>query len=648
MSWLFQGLQGGTRNRRSSFSTIEDFGDLDGQKKCRGCKQIRGLLEFRKRHGILPPRPVVFHDSYAAVDRCARVCVICRVFRQALLLEGATADHAALLQGAPGSVCARLVADGDGFAVRIQISQDGEKNNDDGQNRLPVAIVRCEPSKGAESPTKLAEDPVDDAIYRQVRAWLRECEQGHIDCGNLAYSDRRPTRLLRILSVSEVQLVDSEKLQAGHKTTRYAALSYCWGTGTMSVDEDETVERGKTLGANLESRYQPFDIAGLPGTVRDAIKITRRLNDPHGGLELQHLWVDSLCIIQDDAQDKEVEIRRMQEVYGNAAVTICATTTAKATQPLLLPRLAWSSQHQVRPCRIGASWLTVNPTPPAILRSRSPLALRAWTLQEEHLSPRLLFWGGQQLSWACGRGEYVEEASTAVSATSSPLSNVTVRKFLVECRTARYDELWLAWNSIVESYTVRSLSNAGDRFNALAGLATRYLTAMSGDNEYLAGLWRATFPQDTLWRVSRAARPDDERSGTASAPSWSWASLPIGSEVRTWQDFQMPSEMELLGDGASPKVEPSVAVAQGAGVGRVRVRGRLRMLWGTKSQLRQWDEVCVRVDGVNKFRFGANPGQDVHAVDCSTGSLVAYEARKLEVEAELDYTKLAEDVKQGR
>ncbi|KAF6785954.1 hypothetical protein CSOJ01_15508, partial [Colletotrichum sojae] len=546
-------------------------------------------------------------------------------------LESATADHAALLQGAPGPVCARLVADGDGFAVRIQINQDGEKSNEDDQNPLPAATVRCEPSKGAESPMKLAEDPVDDVIYRQVRGWLRECEQGHIDCGNLAYSDRRPTRLLRILSGSQVQLVDSEKLQAGCKTTRYAALSYCWGTGTMSVDEDETVERGKTLGANLESRYQPFDIAGLP--VR--------------GLELRHLWVDSLCIIQDDAQDKEVEIRRMQEVYGNAAVTICATTTAKATQPLLVPRLAWSSQHRVRPCRIGASWLAVNPTPPAPLRSRSPLALRAWTLQKEHLSPRLLFWVGQQLSWACGRGEYVEEGSTAVPATSPPLSNVPVRKFLVECRTARYDELWLAWNAIVESYTVRSLSNAGDRFNALAGLATRYLTAMSGDNEYLAGLWRATFPQDILWRVSRAARPDDERSGTASAPSWSWASLPIGLEVRTWQDFQMPSEMELLGDGASPKVEPSVAVAQGAGVGRVRVRGRLRMLWGADSQLRQWDEVCVRVDGVNKFRFGANPGQGVYAVDCSTGSLVAYEARKLEVEAELDYTKLAEDVKQG-
>ncbi|KAK1708704.1 heterokaryon incompatibility protein-domain-containing protein, partial [Colletotrichum acutatum] len=298
----------------------------------------------------------------------------------------------------------------------------------------------------------------------------------------------------------------------------YAALSYCWGTGTFSEDENELVEQGQTLKANLESRYQPFDTENLPGTVRDAIKITRRLSDPESGLELCLLWVDSLCIIQDDVQDKEVEIHHMQEVYGNAAVTICATMTTKATQPLLMPRLAWSKQ--VKPCRIDTSWLTVNPTAPAGLRSRTPLSLRAWTLQEEHLSPRLLFWGGQQFSWACGRGEYVEETSS--NSVQPPTTHV--RKFLAECRTSEPEELWRAWNAIVESYTARSLSNPADRFDALAGLATRYLAAISAYNEYMAGLWRATFAQDLLWHVSKASGPDVGCPGTAGAPSWSWVS----------------------------------------------------------------------------------------------------------------------------
>ncbi|KXH59203.1 hypothetical protein CSAL01_12837 [Colletotrichum salicis] len=343
--------------------------------------------------------------------------------------------------------------------------------------------------------------------------------------------------------------------------------------------------------------------------------------------------------MQDDVQDKEVEIQRMQEVYGNAAVTICATTTAKATQSLLMPRLAWSKL--VKACRIGTSWLTVSPTLPADLRARAPLSLRAWTLQEEHLSPRLLFWGGQRFSWACGRGEYVEDSS---SSTLSRPSVTPSRKFLAECRTAEPNELWLAWNSIVESYTARSLSNPADRFNALAGFATRYLAAVSGYNKYMAGLWRATFAQDLLWRVARPARLDEEWPGNVDAPSWSWASLPISLGVRMWDKFEMPTEIELVGDGASVKVEPSEAVAQGAGLSYVRVRGLLRTLWSPKSQLREWSDVCVQVDGVNKFRSGSNPGQDVHAVDSLTGNLFAYEARKQEIVAEMDSRKLAEDI----
>ncbi|KAF4775644.1 hypothetical protein HER10_EVM0012811 [Colletotrichum scovillei] len=630
MSWLFQGPK-----THSSLSTIEDFGDLDGQRKCRGCKQIRALFDFHRRHNVLPPKAVTFHEDYASLDSCSQLCVTCRIFRQALLLEGVTTDHAAVLERSSGPVCAKLVDEDGGFAIRIHVNTEGE-------SMIPVAMVRCAPIMDTKPPMKLSKYSEDDAIFQQIRDWLRGCEQCHIDCGNLAYSKRRPTRLLHLLSDSRARLVDSESLVMNGKAPRYAALSYCWGTGTLSEDENKLVEQGQTLKANLESRYRPFETGNLPSTVRDAIKITRRLGDPENGLELCLLWVDSLCIIQDDVQDKEVEIHRMQEVYGNAAVTICATMTTKATQSLLMPRPAWSKQ--VKPCRIGDSWLTVSPTAPADLRAGAALSLRAWTLQEEHLSPRLLFWGGQQFSWACGRGEFVEETS---SSTYPHSSTTHVRKFLAECRTSEPEELWLAWNSIVESFTARSLSNPTDRFSALAGLATRYLAAVSGYNEYMAGLWRATFAQDLSWRVSKASGPDVGWPGTAGAPSWSWASLPIGLEARMWPEFDMLTEMELLDDGPSLHIEPSEAVARGANLSRVRVRGLLRNLWSPGSQLREWDDICVCVDGINKFSFASDPGQDIHAVDRLTGNLVAYEARKQQIVAELDYCRLAEDINEG-
>lgn len=640
-----------SRDAVDRFSIIEDIGDMDGQKKCHGCKQLRILLEVKKRNTMLPPHPQVFHASFASLDKCAQHCVSCRVFRQALVLERVMSGDAADLEHVSGAVSAQLVPAPGGFAMKIRIT--------DNNGRVPVmAMVRCEAFNN-NAAVNLPHDPGHETLYSQVKAWLRNCERCHIDCGNLAFSDRKPTRLLRIISDTHAQLINSKGIAP--EKLLYTALSYCWGfkpdvatgsVGELSTDEDETVRRGRTLSSNLKDRYEPFPIATLPGTVRDAIKITARLSNPRDGLELRHIWIDTLCIIQDDPSDKAVEIQRMQEVYGNAILTICATATSKATQPLLRPRLAWAKP--VRPCRVGDTWLTVSSTPAADLRPQAALARRAWTLQEQHLSPRLLFWSGQQLSWACAYGEYAETASSS-NAPTGQLAKVdnfqgqsAFRHFLTVCRAPEASQLCLAWHEMVESYTARKLTVAADRFPALSGLATRYLAAASGD-VYMAGLWRDTFAQDLLWLVSQPASSPARQSSIALAPSWSWASAPIGSPVQMSKQFHMRSELELLDNPSVARLarlELSSAVAQGAELRRVRIKAPIRRFWGAASRPQVWDQICVRVDGVDKFRF-TTPGQDVHAVDRRTARVVASEARKQEVVAQLDDTAYAVWADQG-
>lgn len=357
----------------------------------------------------------------------------------------------------------------------------------------------------------------------------------------MAYLNRKPTRLLRILSDFQVQLVNSSD-EASHKGLRYAALSYCWGfappkdtamtgnPGELTRDEERMVGQGRTLRKNMESRYCELF----------AIKITRRLDDPQNGLELRYFCVDTLCIIQDDDQDKKVEIQRMYEVYGNVAVTICATGTAKATQPLL----------------------------------------------------------------------------------SATMAGHTAGNFLATCRAPEASELCLAWHDMVESYTARSLTNPDDHFHALAGLATRYLAATEG-NKYIAGLWRDTFVQDLLWRVSQPARPSGllthQSRTAAAAPSWSWASLPIGLAVQMSHKFEMRAKIALLDhetqdgydgtaclvvapSGESCEDGHSAAVAEGGKVRRFRLQAPLRKLWRPGSQRRAWYQVCVHVEGVEKFQ----------------------------------------------
>lgn len=67
-------------------------------------------------------------------------------------------------------------------------------------------------------------------------------------------------------------------------------------------------------------------MAALPATFRDAIAVTRSLG-------YQYLWIDSLCIIQDDRHDWGVEAEQMASIYKNGALTLAAAAAAAAAGP---------------------------------------------------------------------------------------------------------------------------------------------------------------------------------------------------------------------------------------------------------------------------------------------------------------------------
>jgi hypothetical protein len=89
----------------------------------------------------------------------------------------------------------------------------------------------------------------------------------------------------------------------------YAALSYCWG-GFQQVTSTT---------AKLEQYQNRLDFRSFPKTIHDALTVTRSLGIPY-------LWVDALCILQDDEDDKAREIQKMGDVYSNAMITISAAS----------------------------------------------------------------------------------------------------------------------------------------------------------------------------------------------------------------------------------------------------------------------------------------------------------------------------------
>lgn len=160
----------------------------------------------------------------------------------------------------------------------------------------------------------------EGADFDMVKRWMALCRLHH---GKACRKNPLLRELKRSAPAAEVphfRVVDVEmnclvKPGAGD---RYAALSYVWGRGTFFRTLRSTVDFLEKPGALIEVRDQ------IPQTLQDAMEVTRRIG-------LRYLWVDSLCIVQDDESgDKVDEIKKMDLVYAAADIVIVAWSSKDA------------------------------------------------------------------------------------------------------------------------------------------------------------------------------------------------------------------------------------------------------------------------------------------------------------------------------
>jgi hypothetical protein len=149
----------------------------------------------------------------------------------------------------------------------------------------------------------------DEAIST-ARAWLATCLSQHSTTCPTDLPSRLPTRVLRIDGPDQVALHISKD-----EDEPYACLSHCWGSSPLSILRTNTA----TL-VEFQSGI-PWD--SLPNTFRDAIHFTRQLG-------LRFIWIDSLCIVQDSADDWRYEGGMMANIYEAALFTLAATKAPSA------------------------------------------------------------------------------------------------------------------------------------------------------------------------------------------------------------------------------------------------------------------------------------------------------------------------------
>ncbi|KAL6822813.1 heterokaryon incompatibility domain-containing protein [Trichoderma sp. SZMC 28015] len=368
--------------------------------------------------------------------------------------------------------------------------------------------------------------PSSNETVETIKDWLQECFTTHAECQQLQKSNRPsdgsltgPRRLLHLSG------------KAAHpQFVEYAALSYCWGG-------DQPVKLKENL---VKSWMKDIPYDQFPQTIKDAIQVTM-------ALDLQYLWIDALCIIQDSNQDKAEQISRMAEIYEQAYITISAARATAVPEGFLHDRYVAGEKgfHMPFTCKDGQKsavilWQGREPD------AWEPIDQRSWCLQESILSPRVLEYGTHNIRWHCARSRadesklqsdgWVGHSRTFAQLNMShPLTSSIDWTGLGE--SYKFVEVW---QTLVSHYTRRGLGWYQDKLLAISAIA-RKMSKMT-DKHYIAGLWTEFLGETLLWHPNHGpeAKEKASRHATYVAPSWSWASF--SGEI----DFTFGSTMHLL------------------------------------------------------------------------------------------------------
>jgi hypothetical protein len=400
--------------------------------------------------------------------------------------------------------------------------------------------------------------PSSNETMSKARTWLQRCCSTHEACATrefdsdqLVTSDAqtlKPRRLIKIFQRSAGPAITVHPRLCLVDTTyiswpKYATLSYCWG-GDQKV---------KLTMSNLASWQSKISFHNLPQTIKDAIIVTAELG-------LEYLWIDALCIIQDDDADKGVELARMGDIYSKAHFTLLASRSPTVQDGFLKPRYIPKERGYRLPyiCndgQIGSVVLWAGRD----VGVAEPIHQRGWCFQEQILSARILEFGTHQIRYLCTANrteEVVPETDGWITNSETFAVHGTGRPLDLPANWATLPvdgtEFLTMWNNIVMHYSHLSLSFSTDRLRAISAIARKLKQASSA--RYYAGLWAEHLPSQLLWETTNDDKlfPKATRAAKPAAPSWSWASMQGPISLRDYEGHAAYRILEISINNSTP------------------------------------------------------------------------------------------------
>ncbi|KAI1344433.1 HET-domain-containing protein [Xylariaceae sp. FL0016] len=408
---------------------------------------------------------------------------------------------------------------------------------------------------------KPAEHVLEPQCTGIIQSWLSDCQSHHAVCRSWLTQSAKfslmPTRLIDIGEASDsMPRLVCNTAASLPPSTRYVALSYCWGR--PSAMNPQLI----TTTMNMKQHEAGIILQSMPQTFQDLITLARHLR------LARYLWIDALCIVQDDPADWEREAAQMATVYRNAWLTVVAAAGdschsgflsrmpqhASAIVPFTVDESPKDEGHLVlyplNEYRFWDAYVTGH-------LHGSSWSRRAWTFQEDLLSTRVLYFGAETSFYRCQTVRCLENSvivrpvhvswHTFVAAhdaedTKEPPVERNIKAAEVESsRRPSAHELHENWRLLISEYTERQLTRTADKLPALSGVAQIFSVAFDQD-QYLAGLWRGDLVRDLLWLVYH----DAVKISGDRAPTWSWTAWDGGIGYHRGHDQKLQPKCSVL------------------------------------------------------------------------------------------------------
>ena len=358
-----------------------------------------------------------------------------------------------------------------------------------------------------------------------VRQWLDTC--GKVDhlTGGPRNVEQQMVSIKRFIDVQQECLIETSSI---HHAPVFAALSYVWGMQQTITCTKDYIERLH------EPRFLASTNTHIPQTIRDAITVCKDVGVPL-------LWVDALCIQQDNTTEMIEQVRNMHRVYENAAFTIVALSGDSAEAGIA--GVEDGSRKKQTVIKVQGFELILEELPLEGVLPSTRWATRAWTYQEFVLAPKRVVFASDMVYFVCSHGVFREDHIEHHKSTEKLSWWNRLEGYQLDWDASN----WALYTELVESYTSKNLTHREDAIAAFTAVTEVIKRDYFHDSDFNWEIPSMYLDAALLWRRCLGCHCENENAGLRArntiitltgnrefAPSWSWLSRQGHVKYSSW------------------------------------------------------------------------------------------------------------------